>query len=93
MEPADFEYTRGLGKMNKVKNIAIDFEFRDYEKSNDSILGNNGAKACPRCGKGMQKSGQKADSNGIIKQRFLCPSCKKSGWSPYNFFFHTDLSK
>ena len=43
-------------------------------------------KRCPVCSDPMQMSGQKADSNGVIKQRYLCVSCKKAGRSPYNFF-------
>ena len=49
-------------------------------------------KQCPRCNENMQKSGQKANSNGVIKQRFLCTECKRCGRSPYNFFYELPAS-
>lgn len=49
-------------------------------------------KPCPRCNESMQKSGQKANSNGVVKQRFLCTECKRSGRSPYNFFYDLPTS-
>ena len=41
---------------------------------------------CPSCGDLMQKSGQKVDSNGVVKQRYLCTKCKQAGRTPYNYF-------
>jgi len=80
----------------------IDFRFRSIKfsiertkklmktekKSDDgSPMRLESRKRCPVCGEAMQMSGQKADSNSIVKQRYLCVRCKEAGRRPYNFFF------
>jgi transposase-like protein len=82
MESTDFE-SMGFNRARK------DSRGNSLDHHNDitSFLGDDGKKLCPKCGRIMQKSGQKADSNGVIKQRFLCPTCKKTGQTPYNYFF------
>jgi len=85
MESPGFEYRRSANKPHKEGNNLIFDDPSDYEVN---VLRHNAArKQCPKCGRVMQKSGQKADSNGVIKQRFLCPLCKKNGRAPYNYFF------
>lgn len=94
MESAGVIHNRDLKKKVKSQSTSDYNDFicpvNDAEVEKNArarFLGTAELRHCPRCGKSMQKSGQKADSNGVIKQRFLCLSCKRTGLTPYNFFF------
>ena len=64
-------------------------EFRP-NRSIPTFVGKDTRLVCPKCGRPMQKSGKKANSNGVIKQRYVCPSCKRKGEVPYNYFLRID---
>jgi hypothetical protein len=82
-----------LRAVDQLREMTLDMKRKSVSKGGKRLqpLEDNrnrsvSRKKCPVCGDLMQMSGQKADSNGIIKQRYLCMNCKRAGRSPYNFF-------
>jgi len=91
MESVDMAHTRGPKKDGKMKSTIVDdivnwTNNTSVPMNRSELPGQREIIRCPRCEKAMQKSGQKADSNGVVKQRFICPSCKRAGLAPYNYF-------